>query len=42
MELFMARRCCLLLVLVDLVLQVAQVVLKDLAERACCGLFPLT
>ena len=42
MELFMARRCCLLLVLVDPVPQVCQVVLKDLAERACYGPFPLT
>ena len=42
MELFMVHRCCLLQILVDLVLQVGQVVLKDLAEWACCGPFQLT
>ena len=42
MELFVVRCCCLLLVLVDPVLQVGQVVLRDLAERVCYGPFPLT
>ena len=39
MELFMAYHCCLLQILVDPVVQVGQVVLKDLAEWACYGPF---